>query len=1249
MSQLEISRENNFASHFSQDRPRIDVVLQTTGFHGWNASQGWINSLRRHGLLNRVFSPKANWGDLEPKDDDGLFEYLGNPESDLILMLGFDWHSQPLHQTGRWQERWSNSPILKLGILQEHCSAPIVNRTLAWKNLFSSAIASASNCLDALICNHEPDLGFLRTQHQITKPTIFIPFAIDSFYFNNNKSYIARSDFAFFRGNATKYFGCQAYDQRQDFIKKLAQKDNVKICSFDYNQFSTPQKAVEFYTQELREHKFLLNLPSLSYTLTSRPFEIMGCGGVLLQNKIVGEQSNKLFKNFQHLVYYDPENSEDLIGKLEYLRDNIELAKFIADEGYKICHREHLIENRIDTILKWINNKFVLDISRDDQPEKVSLKSVELAYDQSLYGDRDLVSKDKIFKVSAIVSTYNSEFFIQGCLQNLVEQTLYQQDDLEIIVIDSASQENEREIVEKFQSLYPNIIYERTSEREPLYTAWNRAIKMARGKYITNTNTDDRHRCDALEIMANYLDCNSDISLVYTDQLITMAANDRFATTQADRKWNWPDYSYEQMTLGCCVGSQPMWRKSLHEKYGYFREEFKCAGDYEFWLRIGSQGEQMRLIPEILGLYYFNPKGLEHGAPDRAGQECNLICDEYNIPRVYIAKTSSVERQFDDLQYQGVLLNQKEKKEILLFQEKYRHIFPKIVLDGVFFQLNNTGIARMWSAVLEQWNRSDFAHNIVVLDRDNTAPKFENIRYRNLKAYNYEDSGLDSQMLQFVCDEAKADLFISTYYTTPITTPSVLLAYDMVPEVIEANLKEPMWREKHLGIRHACQYLAISQNTADDLIRFFPEILSESVNVAHCGIDRDFFFPSSTEEIINFRVRYSLQNPYFIFVGSRMSLDGYKNAILFFKAFQNLPELEKFSIVCVGGQPDLEPELSELIDNNSVHLLRLEDPELSVAYSGAIALVYPSLYEGFGLPIAEAMACGCPVITCRNSSIPEVAGEAAIYVDEYKVEEMVEALGKVQIPEVRKLLIEQGLEQSQKFSWQTMADTIKDTLIVTAERLKNEQKSTAHPLWQELREMQALSQQLLLNQELKQVQCQDLSSGEDVPSPIQDHPIDEQTNQTQDVAPLKYDVNLNGEFFEEPLYLLNEKLKQKQQELQEAKTTLYTMQSSPIWRLRTAWFKLKYLFFPILGLLSGLTLVFLVNSRYTYPLVATITSWYYEVNNNFFFVLGGNLVSLALIFGIVGYLGFISANILRVLRIALILGGLLAIAFHLIS
>jgi glycosyltransferase involved in cell wall biosynthesis len=97
--------------------------------------------------------------------------------------------------------------------------------------------------------------------------------------------------------------------------------------------------------------------------------------------------------------------------------------------------------------------------------------------------------------------------------------------------------------------------------------------------------------------------------------------------------------------------------------------------------------------------------------------------------------------------------------------------------------------------------------------------------------------------------------------------------------------------------------------------------------------------------------------------------------------------------------------------------MKLDDRDLRAIYSGAIALIYPSLYEGFGLPIVEAIACGCPVITCRNSSLSEVAGDAAIYVDEYEITEMIQALEQVQIPEIRQKLIQLGLEQSKKFSW----------------------------------------------------------------------------------------------------------------------------------------------------------------------------------------------------------------------------------------
>lgn len=243
------------------------------------------------------------------------------------------------------------------------------------------------------------------------------------------------------------------------------------------------------------------------------------------------------------------------------------------------------------------------------------------------------------FKVSAIVSTYNSENFIADCLLDLVDQTLYKKGELEIIVIDSASEHNEQSIVQNFKIKYPNIVYDRTPNRETLYGAWNRGIKMSRGAYITNANTDDRHRPDALEVMAHYLDTSPETSLVYADQLITTIANDTWATTQAKQRWNWPAFNYSELEERCIIGPQPMWRKSLHEKYGYFRSEFTAAGDYDFWLRIGKTENIVRL-PEILGLYYCNPRGLEHASPIPQ-QETDRILDEYGILKRSITPKTS--------------------------------------------------------------------------------------------------------------------------------------------------------------------------------------------------------------------------------------------------------------------------------------------------------------------------------------------------------------------------------------------------------------------------------------------------------------------------------------------------------------------------------------------------------------------------------------------------------------------------------
>jgi predicted O-linked N-acetylglucosamine transferase (SPINDLY family)/glycosyltransferase involved in cell wall biosynthesis len=288
--------------------------------------------------------------------------------------------------------------------------------------------------------------------------------------------------------------------------------------------------------------------------------------------------------------------------------------------------------NQLD--LAKISLQSVINSQPDFQPAQTLLAKIQA----SALSDHSTVNQPKI-KVSAIVSTYNSEAFFAGCLEDLVNQTLYQTGELEIIIIDSNSSENEGAIARQYQGKYQNIIYQRTDQRETIYSAWNRGIQLAQGKYITNANTDDRHRPDALAKLASYLDENAEIGIVYADQLITSKPNETWWNTSADQRWDWPEFDYEELEKRCILGSQPMWRKSLHEKYGDFRPEFQVAGDYEFWLRVGKQ-EKIAHLPEILGLYFNNIQGLEKSSAV-ASQETYQVCREYGIiERVIQRKTT---------------------------------------------------------------------------------------------------------------------------------------------------------------------------------------------------------------------------------------------------------------------------------------------------------------------------------------------------------------------------------------------------------------------------------------------------------------------------------------------------------------------------------------------------------------------------------------------------------------------------------
>jgi len=360
------------------------------------------------------------------------------------------------------------------------------------------------------------------------------------------------------------------------------------------------------------------------------------------------------------------------------------------------------------------------------------------------------------------------------------------------------------------------------------------------------------------------------------------------------------------------------------------------------------------------------------------------------------------------------------------FIDQYLNIHPKIVIDGVFFQLFKTGIARVWKSLLEQWANTEFADHIVFLDRMNTSPQIEGIRSRRIGSYNVDNLEGDRQMLQQICDEEDADLFISTYYTIPENTPSVLMIHDMIPELFKADLNHPHWRGKSDAIKYASHYLCVSHNSAKDLQTIYPEILDSDITISHNGVS-ECFNPATEEEINNFKHKYGINKPYFLL--GNLGVNGYKNSILFFQAFSQLINKTGFDIVATGAGSQLPAEWRQFTAGCTFHSLYLSDEELRLAYAGAVALVYPSKYEGFGMPVAEAMACGCPVITTPNASLPEVGGEAVIYVKDDDIEGMANALCDVQKPSLRRNLIQAGLQQAQKFSWVTMAEIVKEALF----------------------------------------------------------------------------------------------------------------------------------------------------------------------------------------------------------------------------
>lgn len=444
---------------------------------------------------------------------------------------------------------------------------------------------------------------------------------------------------------------------------------------------------------------------------------------------------------------------------------------------------------------------------------------------------------------------------------------------------------------------------------------------------------------------------------------------------------------------------------------------------------------------------------------------------------------------------------------------------PRIAIDCCCFNSENFGSQRIWNLLFQEWSRNNFARQIVLIDRNKTAPQLYGFSYYDLPGIDRHQPGNEALILQQVCDRQQIDVFLSTGDTTPIQTPSIAFLRDTQLTNLDAT--------KNCAIYHASKYLIAHHQVTAELCQKFPhinpsniisvppsidELVSKSAairmskySIPDCQpivapvqnmppIDSEPLSISDQKlEIVSFRKQYDLELPYLLLV-DRTDEENEEYAVEFFQAFARFADRDRYAIVWANKKSPLSPEIGTLIEDHPFLLVQLDPTALRLAYAGAIALISMNLKAE--LTVLEAIFCGCPIVANRDSTIRELLGNAALYTSNQEIE-LLEILEKIQQPSLREQLIQKGFEQTQNFSGKRTAAKVAAAIYDTYQQIQDRHLPAPNPIWQSFRELQ--------------------------------------------IATDSYSENLT----------------QTQDKLAQAQATISSMKTTKFWKMRERWFKIK--------------------------------------------------------------------------------------------
>ena len=274
----------------------------------------------------------------------------------------------------------------------------------------------------------------------------------------------------------------------------------------------------------------------------------------------------------------------------------------------------------------------------------------------------------------------------------------------------------------------------------------------------------------------------------------------------------------------------------------------------------------------------------------------------------------------------------------------------------------------------------------------------------------------------------RPDVYHAPHYVLPpaVRCRSVVTIHDcihlMFPQYLPnraayAYARASMWA----AARRSDRILTVSEASKRDILHFF-NVKPEKIVVVYNAIDEHFSATPSEEQVARIRERYQLDHKFVLYVGN---IKPHKNLVRLIEAFSQLRRThDDLKLLIIGDEISKLPALRRAVHRNKLHkfvrfLGYLKDDTLTVLYRLASVFVFPSLYEGFGLPPLEAMASGTPVVTSNVSSLPEVTGDAAVLVDPYDVDSISDGMRRIlDDPRLAEELRIKGLKRAREFSWE---------------------------------------------------------------------------------------------------------------------------------------------------------------------------------------------------------------------------------------